>query len=296
MWKNKIYNNSVRLLGALAVVAVFVSCGSKRNLTTDGGKTDGVTTATPSAGKNNEADALRKACLNKVGKNKIGASNLVANMDFRLQSGSKDITVGGKLSMRYNEVIRIQLVPLGLAEIGRLEFSKDSVLFMDRLHKQYVRGSYNDVSFLKDNGIDFYSLQALFWNQLYVVGGKSLDAVDVTKSSDSIWKLQYSQGKMDYSWWAETVSGLIRESVVAYRSSNHGTSQFKWNYDNYQAYEKGKFPASHTVKFKGGKKDITVTLTLSSMKNDTKWDAQTNVSSKYKVVSIEKVLGLLTGI
>ncbi|MBQ1742517.1 MAG: DUF4292 domain-containing protein, partial [Oscillospiraceae bacterium] len=130
----------------------------------------------------------------------------------------------------------------------------------------------------------------------YVVGGKSLETVSVTQPSAAIWKLQYSQGKMDYSWWADTASGLIRESVLAYRSGSHGTSQFKWTYDQFQTFCKDQFPASHTVKFKGGKKDITVQLTLGSMKNDSKWDARTSVPSKYKKVTVDEVLDLITKI
>lgn len=293
MWSKK-YHDSFRLLGAMALAAVMAACSAKRPLT--GNTVDGTTSATQPAADNSAEKALHDACISKVGKNKVPSTNLVANIDFRLQSGSRDITVSGKLSMRRDEVIRIQLVPLGLAEVGRVEFSKDSVLFMDRLHKQYVRGAYSDVGFLRDNGIDFYSLQALFWNQLYVVGGKSLETVSVTQPSAAIWKLQYSQGKMDYSWWADTASGLIRESVLAYRSGTHGTSQFKWTYDQFQTFCKDQFPASHTVKFKGGKKDITVQLTLGSMKNDAKWDARTSVPSKYKKVTVDEVLDLITKI
>ncbi len=295
MWSNKKYNNGIRLFGVLAFVALLASCGTKRHVTDTGG-TDANTGATTGAVNTSAANALREACINKVTQNKTAVSNIVSNIDFRLQSGSKDITVGGKLSMRRDEVIRIQLIPLGLAEVGRVEFSRDSVLFMDRLHKKFVRGTYNDVSFLKDNGINFYSLQALFWNQLYVVGGKGFDVVNVTKPSESIWKLQYTKDKMEYSWWAETVSGFIRESVLSYHSSNHGTSQFKWTYDDYQTLGKGKFPVSHTVKFKGGKKDITVQLTLGSMKTDSKWDAKTSVPGKYQAVTIDEVLDLITKI
>lgn len=294
MWRNKNYYRSTRLLGMLTLVALLTACGSKRTLTDDANQ--GNTSAVGTSNHNTAEEALRKACLSKVGQHKISSANLVSNIDFRFQSGSKDLTVGGKLSMRRDEVIRIQLVPFGLAEVGRVEFTKDSVLFMDRLHKRYVRGAYKEVAFLRDNGIDFYALQALFWNQLYVVGGKSLETLNVTKPSDAIWKLQYTQDKMDYAWWAETTSGLIRESVFSYRSGSQGTSQFKWTYDNFQTFGKDKFPASHTAKFKGAKKDVTLQLTLGSMKNDSKWEARTQVPSKYKTVSIDEVLDLITKI
>lgn len=87
--------------------------------------------------------------------------------------------------MRKDEVIRLQLlIPLLRSEVGRIEFTKDYVLFIDRMHKQYVKANYTDVAFLKNNGINFYSLQALFWNQLFIpgeqrVGEHSLEAFNV---------------------------------------------------------------------------------------------------------------------
>ena len=112
------------------------------------------------------------AYLGKVTANAQNVKNLVASIDFNLKSGSKNVSVDGKLSMRKDEVIRIQLSPMGLMEVGRMEFSKDSVLIIDRIHKQYLKSSYDQVSFLRNNGIDFQSLQALFWNQLFVPGEK----------------------------------------------------------------------------------------------------------------------------
>lgn len=51
------------------------------------------------------------------------------------------------------------------SEVGRLEFTPDYVLVIDRMHKEYLKGDYNQLDFLRDNGLNFYSLQALFWNQ-----------------------------------------------------------------------------------------------------------------------------------
>lgn len=281
------YHRPLQWAFALTAALTLWGCGSHRQL--EDTPTD-TTSPTTSQAENAGRIAIRETCLNTLRKNQVTATDLVANIDFRVQSGSKDISVDGKLSMRRNDVIRIQLSPLGLVEVGRLEFTSDSVLFMDRVHKQYLKGRYEDVDFLRDNGITFNSLQAMFWNQLYVDKKQEAGLV-VSKPSDAMWKLQSEQGKMTYSWWAEVVSGLIRESALAYHSDKHGTSQLNWNYDNFKSFGKGQFPTTQQVKFKSKKKEITLTLKLKSMKADKKWDARTAVPSKYKPVSIDEVLG-----
>ncbi len=79
---------------------------------------------------------------------------LWATCRFNLQAGDKDITVPGKLSMRKDEIIRIQLfIPILGTEVGRLEFTPDYVLIIDRLHKEYIKADYTQVDFLKKQGI-----------------------------------------------------------------------------------------------------------------------------------------------
>lgn len=61
-------------------------------------------------------------------------------MTFEIKMGSKDISVPGSLKMRKDEVIRLQLfIPILGTEVGRLEFTPDYVLIVDRLHKEYIK-------------------------------------------------------------------------------------------------------------------------------------------------------------
>ncbi len=80
--------------------------------------------------------------------------------------------------MRKDEVIRIQLfIPILGTEVGSLEFTPDYVLIIDRLHKEYIKADYTQVDFLKKQGINFYSLQALFWNQLLLPGQRVCEGI-----------------------------------------------------------------------------------------------------------------------
>ena len=82
--------------------------------------------------------------MQRVADNALYQKNLVSNLTFTLNDGHKDITVPGILRMRKDEVIRLQLlIPILRSEVGRIEFAKDYVLFIDRIHKQYVKASYD---------------------------------------------------------------------------------------------------------------------------------------------------------
>ena len=77
------------------------------------------------------------AYVKKVMDTQVYAKNVVSDLSFNIQAGSKDISVPGSLHMRRDEVIRLQLfVPLLGTEVGRIEFTPGGVLVIDRMHKQ----------------------------------------------------------------------------------------------------------------------------------------------------------------
>ena len=93
--------------------------------------------------------------------------NVVAKLDINISDKSKgsSMSVDGKLQMRYNEVVRLLITPYGIMEAGRLEFTPDYVLLVNRINKEYVRARYDEVDFLKKNGITFSTIQENFWKE-----------------------------------------------------------------------------------------------------------------------------------
>ena len=288
-------------IALLALTLVMAACGSKKNLVDNSKGMNTATTVSTTenvpgdAPRTNDGQNVNKAeVLAKVMANVPSANSMVANIDFNLKSGSKDITVDGKLSMKRDEVIRIQLTPMGLVEVGRLEFTRDSVLIMDRIHKQYLKSSYSQVSFLKNNGIDFHALQALFWNQLFVPGEKSIGQAQLDRFDVNGNQVALQIGKMNYNWVMDDVKEHINSAAATYNSRDNGTSKLDWTYGNFKKFADGLFPAQQDIelftKVKGSNKTIHFGMTLKSMKVDNKWDSYTSVSSKYKPVELSDVI------
>ena len=288
-------SNNPRKITILALAMLLAACGSKKNLVKDPGSNNpSATTSTVTPGQTSVQGADNATILRNVTSSLPASANLVASIDFTIKRGSKDISVDGKISMRRDEVIRIQLSPMGLVEVGRMEFTRDSVLIMDRIHKQYLKSSYDKVGFLRDNGIDFYALQALFWNQLFVPGEKDLDkSVGKFDIKDNV--ISLSSGKMKYQWTADTGFEHLMTALATYSSTKHGTSKLDWSYGDFKNFAGKTFPARHTVGItagtsSGSSKNINVIITLKNMKTDSGWDTITKVPSKYKPVELKDVI------
>ena len=280
----------------LMAATLLTSCGTKQAAVSGNGKTG---TTTTSAQQDLSKQKLQ--FVQKVSDNALYQQNVVSKLNFTLQTGSKNISVPGSIHMRKDDVIRIQLmIPIIGTEVGRLEFTKDDVLIIDRLHKQYIKGDYNKIDFLRNRGINFYSLQALFWNQLFIPGTKKVGEAQLSKydvelqAQGETMPLILRQDKMTFTWSADKTSALINEADITYVDSKTGTSSLNWTYGDFRAFGSKKYPHYQQLRFKTTatkqQKDITVTFNLNGVSADKDWEPRTTVSDKYKAVSVDDVL------
>ena len=211
----------------------------------------------------------------------------------------KNISVDGKLYMRKDEVIRVVLAPFGIMEVGRVEFTPDYVLVIDRMHKQYVKATYNDLSFLKNNGLNFYSLQALFWNELFLPGtdkltDKQLDRFDAEISSGAKRKVTVKSGGLNFEWDTTSANGRIDAANVSYGIGTANASNASWKYETFSALGPKMFPANQTISFasKAVKSNSTmkVNIRMKKLTTDSNWETRSTVSDKYAKVSAEEAL------
>lgn len=246
--------------------------------------------------------------IQRVTDNALYQKNLVSNLTFTINDGSKDITVPGILRMRKDEVIRLQLlIPILRSEVGRIEFTKDYVLFIDRIHKQYVKANYDEVGFLRDNGINFYSLQSLFWNQIFIPRKQRISEADFSQLSVDESKQQsegttligLKDGKMDYKWTVNSKRNQILLTTVTYNGSAQTTSKLSWSYGDFKGFGAKLFPASqsltiNTPKFgKKPAKTLKANFELDGFSETSDWEAFTTPSDKYTKVSVEDILAKL---
>lgn len=285
-------------LALAATLLTFCACATQRKVAEGTGTADSQSQQTE-VQQSPEIQML--TFVQKVSDCKVYAKNVVADMTFSINTGSKDISLPGSVHMRKDEIIRLQIfIPILGSEVGRIDFTPDNVLIVDRMHRQYVRASYDQVSFLAANGLSFYSLQALFWNQLFLPGEQSVSEsalkrykADLQSGGQTV-PVTFENGKMSFLWDADRTSGKITRTTVTYDSQSHGKSQLTWDYDDFRSMGVKLFPANQTFSFTTSAtnkiKKVTVNLKMDTPKNDDNWQTTTSLSSKYKEIDAETLL------
>ena len=162
------------------------------------------------------------------------------------------------------------------------------------------------MSFLANNGLSFYSLQALFWNQLTAPGAKTVTEADLKKfvadvaAGSSRVPVTLNAGNITYKWSVDAATALIKGADITYKSAAHGTSSLTWTYNDFNTVGQKKFPTTQQFGFStnygGSNHAAQVTLQMASPKISTNWDTKTEVSSKYRKVEVDELLRKITSL
>lgn len=272
-------------LALIALPLVIVSCKSHKQ-----------TALTPKT-EAELIDSLKQSSfLEKVNATASQSQFVSSKVKFTVETGPQSITLTGNLRMKRDDVIRLQLMAFGFVEAGRLEFTKDYVLIMDRINKQFLKVPYQYVDFLRNSGINFYTLQALFWNELFVPGDGSVDKNMLDKFNASmggeevVISLDQQEGRINYSWLANEKTGRIKMTNIVYRDPINGHSQLNWDYRDFSPLNNKLFPSDMEVTLTMPKKEVKVGIKLTYMGNDSEWETRTTVSDKYRQVEVDEIL------
>lgn len=289
-------------IAAVSAMLLLASCGAKKAAVKD---TDKAMSNLPKAEKTEAATPKSSfAFVERVNDKKVDAQDIVADLDFTASMGGKDVSVPGSLHMRKDQMIRLQLfMPVLHTEVGRLEFTPDYVLVVDRLHKQYVKEDYRKIDFLKVNGLDFNALQALFWNQLYLPGEKGVEEGNISKfkadlsGSATTIPVSVKNGNLSLSWNVSRQTELINDVKATYASAGHGTSVLTMKYAKFKPVGAKMFPAFEELSFQTSAtkkvQRITMTLDMDDISTSSKWSTETTLSSKYKKIEATDIFSKL---
>ena len=276
--------NSILKVAVLALPLVLTACGSRKKVV----KEPEVVTPEMKAKADFIASVMDNAQTTKF---------LTSKMKFSVEVGQQKITLTGSLKMKRDDVIRLQLMAFGFVEAGRIELTKDYVLIMDRINKQYLKAPWMSVDFLRNSGITFSTLQSLFWNELFrpsltTVEKQPTDSIgdySLMDSGDDV-IISLEQGKMDYSWLASKSDALIRMANILYKDRFNGNSQLNWDYNDFEKLNKSYFPKKSTITLTTPQKEVKLGMTLNYIGAETEWETRTEISNKYREVTVDEIL------
>ena len=279
-WISPLGERGAGLFLSFVFALLLASCGSKKHMT--GSATGDI----PGMGKGVSVADL----VQTVNANRLTEPSISAKINLNLSTARKSTRVGGSLRMKRNDVIQISLVALGLMEVGRLELTPDYMMVMDRINHQYVKCSYSDVDFFSEAGINFYTFQSLFWEELFVLQGQgeapSGNNFNLKKDTEEIQLVNAQNRNVAVTFVVNATNQLVRETQFSRAETTDPV--LKWQYADWAKLGEQDFPGSMKISFALPNDNVEALFKISSVKPDADWETRTEINkNRYSEVSLQ---------
>lgn len=222
--------------------------------------------------------------------------NLTARTRLELNTGSASpISVNANMRIRRGEIIRITVAPFLGIEVARIDITPEKILAIDRMNKRYVELGFGELSSLLNTELDFNILQSLILNEIFIPGREKLSQSDAERFALSSYgdqaKLQVKGTKrIEYSFFTSATDGRLEETVISLKGLPYS---LHCRYTDFTMLGNDVFPQSVEMQSEGTDKKYSLSMKLSRIGTDSDWDAKSEVSSKYRKISIQELLQLI---
>lgn len=199
------------------------------------------------------------------------------------------------LKMIKDSAFQLSVQPLLGIEVFRLELSRDSIKVLDRMNKRYLAENYESLRAQTPIAFNFYNLQALFTNRLFLPGEQI-----VSESQYSRFRLDQSgstaliQTKdpmgLRYMFEADGEEKLLATEIT----DAQGQYRLRWNYADFRMVEKQIFPQLMTVEaFKDGHAEGNIQWGFTRMRLDESVKLDFVIPAKYTRITLEQLVRTL---
>ncbi|MDR0547116.1 MAG: DUF4292 domain-containing protein [Dysgonamonadaceae bacterium] len=233
----------------------------------------------------------------QVLQSEIKFSALSASLRLSLQAGEKKapFSLDAQLRILHNEALQLSLrMPLLGTEAMRVVITPDKVLIIDRVNKQCIEESIAALQAQFPFTFDYYMLEALWTNRLFLNGKTALSADDLpafkTETNTYAARFSYSDAyKTQYTFTYDHTSRM--QSVQAGRKSNEGVECLYTDWGTIANQQ--TFPMKMQWNLQSEQKTYQLTATFKSVDTDANFSIDRNVPNKYKQVSLPEMLRMI---
>lgn len=199
-------------------------------------------------------------------------------------------TVKGRLRMCRDEVVQLSITAFGLMEIASIEFTPKAAYIIDRVNKRYALFDYSS-GWMNYAGISFSTVQALFWNRLFIPGeAEAWNHTEEFTVTDAITQRLIEpnrQRMLKCQFYTDTDCKQLNQTDLAMQQY-----AATWKYGQFDTVDAYTYPATHEVSVNGASRALSARISLTSVSTlDITGSAATDLS-RYKEGNFEELLSI----
>ena len=279
MKKNSRFNSLLFMLAAL--LACMISCTPKKQI---------AKTTLPIELKENQQ------LFEDILTNQLSFNTLSSKISFSFTNGSMSRGSKARLKIVEDSALQISIQPLFGIEMFRLHVDADTLVFLDRMNKRYVKEALSDMKQRYPTGFDLETLQALLCNRIFVAGKTKPAADDYAKFNYSDTQNMYYLKSKDESSGIEYFFSVNANDRLIFTNLMDMDKKYslQWNYSAFTKLSSGAFPQQMDVTVGSPTKKAEMSLSFSDTVLDEPMQLDLNIPKGYSKVPFANVLKILT--
>jgi len=228
----------------------------------------------------------------------IPFNTLSSSLRFSFKQEAKKNTVSANAQLRIikDQIIQISLrIPFLGTEIARISITPDQIIIIDRANKRYVSESIETLKQKTSFDFDFYNLQALFTNQMFIAGKSSIapDDYNAFNWNEDNYFVRLSnvdnQG-IHYDFVSDFTNRIVQTEMYKDKKS----ADMNWMYKDFGLASNNRpFPMKMTMELTVPNDLITLNLAFNSVDIDTDFKLDTTIPGNYQRIEFDQIVKLI---
>jgi hypothetical protein len=216
------------------------------------------------------------------------------HFSFKTGKKGKGISADAQLKIVKDKALQLSARFMGF-EVARVNITPSQVTIIDRIHKQYFSESMELLQSYAPFDFDYYSLQSLFTNQLFIAGKQAIAPEDyasfrLTEDDFSVIINNTDSRGINYDFTSDYTHRILKTEMY----KNRQDAEMKWSYRDFGlTSDKKLFPMKMDMALTIPRELITLNLSFSSVNIDNEFELETNIPSKYERVHINQLDDLI---
>jgi hypothetical protein len=201
---------------------------------------------------------------------RYNAVKIKFEIEYQNNNENNDLTLNGLIRLRKDSLILITLGPgLGI-DVAKIQFSKDSVKFVNNLNRSYFTENYEFFKRVYKIDLNYFSIQSLLMNEIFVLSenegnksniklfkneivGKFISLTNLSKDSVNL-KISEKKG---IKYVIDSISYKVdNEEYIDYANNR----KLKINYSNFEIEEKQIFPKNIEMDFSDSANSLNIKI------------------------------------
>lgn len=224
-------------------------------------------------------------------------NTISARTHVELEVPGREFATRVDIKMVHDSAFQLSVQPFLGIEVFRIEFNRDSVKVIDRMNKRYVAESYSGLKGKTPVPFNFYNLQSLFTNRIFVPGEQTVSPelykrFKLTQEGGTIEAKTKDAMELLYTFMADGEEKLLSTHITD-KSERYAVL---WLYRDFRIVEKQTFPMLMDIRV-STEEDVIggIKISYSRIQQDIPVNIVNPIPDKYKKVTFAEIIKGLTG-